>query len=398
MSKEDETMATQELVELAGQLIRIRSVTGEEKDLAAFVRDYMQRSGYDEAIIDEAGNVIGVIRGQGGKRILFDAHLDTVGPGDEAAWSCHPFGGEVADGKLYGRGAADMKGALAAMLYAGAQLARAAERPPWDVYISGTVSEEVAEGRCFELVLDRVQPDLVIIGEASELNLKIGQRGRAEIQVKTAGQSAHSSNPQLAVNAAEHLADVIRALRRVPLGRDPLLGDAILVLTDVISRPYPGQSVIPYEACATYDRRLLAGETEERVLADLEEAVAALREQNPALKVSFAIAAGEHRTYTGYRFHNRRFFPAWKLAPEHPYVTAALAALREAGLAPEISAYRFCTNGSASMGKRGIPTMGFGPGREDQAHVVDEYIEVAALEQAARGYGALMRCHFDSLT
>ncbi|HHW07693.1 MAG TPA: YgeY family selenium metabolism-linked hydrolase [Clostridia bacterium] len=391
-------MATQELVELARQLIRIKSVTGAEQELAGFVRDYMLESGYDEAVIDEAGNVIGVIRGRGGTKLLFDAHLDTVGAGDASAWTYDPFGGEVADGKLYGRGAADMKGALAAMLYAGAQLAHCPERPFGDIYISGTVSEEVAEGQCFELVLDRVRPDLVIIGEASELNLKIGQRGRAEILVRTTGKSAHSSNPALAVNAAEHLADAIRALRRAKLGHDPLLGDAIMVLTDMISHPYPGQSVIPYAALATYDRRLLVGETEEGILAGLQELVTGLREENPNLQVSFEIAAGEHRTYTGYQFLNKRFFPAWQLPPEHPYVRQSLTALRAAGLSPQVSAYRFCTNGSASMGKRGIPTIGFGPGHEHQAHIVDEFIDLTELEQAMLGYRALMGCHFVSLT
>lgn len=391
-------MPNQELIQLAQQLIQIKSVTGQEKELAGFIKDYMLEAGYDEAVIDEAGNVIGVIRGQGKFKLLFDAHIDTVGPGDEAQWTYHPFAGEIAGGKLYGRGAADMKGALAAMLYAGARIARRQERPAGDIYISGTVSEEIAEGQCFELVLDRVQPDLVIIGEASELNLKIGQRGRAEILVKSKGKSAHSSNPELAVNAAEHLVDVIRALRNVELGQDPLLGDAIMVLTDMISHPYPGQSVIPFEAACTYDRRLLVGETEEGVLARLQEIIAQVKEENPNLNASVQIAAEEHNTYTGYRFHNKRFFPAWKLPEDHPYVLKAMEALRVSGHDPQISAYRFCTNGSASMGKRGIPTMGFGPGQENHAHIVDEFIDLDELAKAMKGYEALMNGNFISLT
>ncbi|NLC76912.1 MAG: YgeY family selenium metabolism-linked hydrolase [Clostridia bacterium] len=389
-------MQKQDLVQLAQKLVQIRSVTGQEKELAQFIKDTMLAMGYDEAVIDEAGNVVGMIKGRGDFRILFDAHIDTVGPGAEADWTYDPFGGQVEGGRLYGRGAADMKGALAAMLCAGAQLVSQKDRLPCTVYISGTVSEEIAEGQCFELVLDRVQPDLVVIGEASELNLKIGQRGRAEILVTAKGKSAHSSNPELAVNAGEHLVDAIYGLRDVKLGQDPLLGEGIMVLTDLISRPYPGQSVIPYEAACTYDRRLLVGETEEGVLGELRDCLAKVAEKSPGLDIDVRIAEERHITYTGYSFTNKRFYPAWKLAEDHPYVRQALAVLQAGGLDPQITAYRFCTNGSASCGKRWIPTIGFGPGRENDAHIVNESISLADLEKAMIGYRALMTCAFNA--
>jgi len=383
-----------QLLGFARDLIRINSVTGGERTLVEFARQKMLDLGYDEAYLDEAGNVIGVLKGKGNYKILFDAHVDTVDVGDKQKWSFDPFGGEVHNDKLYGRGAADMKGAFAAMICAGASLIKQKESLPGTIYISGTVSEEIAEGRCFEVVLDRVKPDYVVIGEASELNLKIGQRGRAEIVLNSYGKSAHSSNPQLAVNAAENLVDAITRIRTLELPVHPLLGKAIMTLTDCISHPYPGRSVIPYKASCTYDRRLMTGESENSVLEEINRLLGTIQNGKKSFDVRADIAEDELVTHSGYKVLNRRFFPAWALEAEHPFCKIALRALKSAGLAPDVTAYQFCTNGSSSAGKYGIPTVGFGPGTEDMAHVVDEYISLAELNKAAEGYKALMNYSF----
>lgn len=110
----------------------------------------------------------------------------------------------------------------------------------------------------------------VIIGEASELNLKIGQRGRAEIVVETFGKPAHSANPQAGINAVYKMAQLIDKIRTITPPTHPVLGHGILELTDIKSSPYPGASVVPDYCRATYDRRLLVGETKESVIAPLE--------------------------------------------------------------------------------------------------------------------------------
>ena len=378
------------LVSLAQEFVRRSSVTGTEQEMARYARQRMLEAGFDDAFIDKAGNVVGKISGGGKYRILFDAHIDTVDVGDESKWTYPPFEAHVTGGKLYGRGIADMKGALAAMIEAAGTLIADKASLPGDVYISGTVSEEIAEGRSFETVLDEVQPDYVVIGEASELNVKIGQRGRAEVVLEAHGKSAHSSTPELAVNAAEKLADAVRALRDVKLPERPLLGKAIMALTDVISDPYPGRSVIPFKAHATYDRRLLTGEREEDVLEPVRAVLARCREADPDFDVEAYLAENEVVTYTGMRIHNRKFFPAWEIGVDDPLARGTVAAVETTGLRPAVTAYRFCTNGSSSAGKRGIPTVGFGPGGESMAHTVDENVPCSDLEKAALGYMAIM--------
>ncbi len=107
----------------------------------------------------------------------------------------------------------------------------------------------------------------------------------------------------------------------------------------------------------------------------------------PSLEaINVTIAQGEHTAYTGATLSGPKFFPAWKFSADHPFVQTALAGLQSAGLTPKMGAYRFCTNGAYSAGRAKVPTIGFGPSAEGQAHVVDEYIELAQLEAAARGY------------
>jgi acetylornithine deacetylase/succinyl-diaminopimelate desuccinylase-like protein len=134
----------------------------------------------------------------------------------------------------------------------------------------------------------------------------------------------------------------------------------------------------------TYDRRLLPGEMPESVL----QAVTTLPDLQ-GVNFNATLAQGEHRTHTGAVLRGPKFFPAWLLAEDHPFVQTALSGLDAAGLTPQLGTYRFCTNAAYSAGMAGVPTVGFGPGAEGDAHVVDEHLELAALERAAQGYQSL---------
>jgi putative selenium metabolism hydrolase len=245
--------------------------------------------------------------------------------------------------------------------------------------------------------MDAVPPDFVVIGEATDLNLNRGGRGRAEIHLETIGRPAHSSTPHLGRNAVHDMLAVVAAVERLPLGRDPLLGPAVMALTDIISDPYPAYSVTPGRCRVTYDRRLLAGETAEGVLGEV--AIENLRrlpgqggpDALDGINLRVAVAQGEHRTYTSAMLRGPKFLPAWVFPEDHPFVQAALRGLRSAGLDPAIGAYRFCTDAAYSAGRAGVPTVGFGPGREEDAHVTDERLSVDALVAAERGYGGIIR-------
>lgn len=366
------------LIEFLQALVRLPSPAGEERAVVECAAAEMRRLGFDQVFVDENGSLVGIVDGaQPGPTLLFDGHCDTVGVAPGISWQHDPFGAAIEDGRMYGRGTSDMKGAIAAMIHAAGAVdcTRLAGR----VVVSVSVMEEVLEGAALRTVMERTQPDFVVIGEATDLDLVHGGRGRAEIQLEAVGRPAHSSTPHLGDNAVLKMLPAIQAIQELSLPSDPLLGPAIMALTDIISEPYPAYSVLPSRCRVTYDRRLLAGETPEGVLAELR-ALPALQD------IGVTIAQGEHQTYTGAVLRGLKFLPAWKLSPEDPFVAAALAGLRSAGLDLQLGAYRFCTNAAYSAGTAHVPTIGFGPGVESLAHVVDEYVEVDQVLAAARGY------------
>ncbi len=379
-----------ELINLCSKMIRIPSITGEEKSLVNFLETQMRALGFDEVRVDKMGNIIGRIKGNSsGKTILFDGHLDTVCVANRSSWTREPFGAEIENGRIYGRGTSDMKGALAGMIMAAVFLKKDGGTDG-DIYVSGTIFEEVAEGWALDFVLNEVHPDIVIIGESTELNLNIGQRGRAEIIVETKGVPAHSSNPEAGVNAVYKMVNLIEEIKDIPAPVCPVLGQGNMVLTDIISSPYPGASVIPEACSVTFDRRLLTGETEESVLKPIKEIIAELSKGDHAFNAEVKIAGIELETHTGYKTDHRKFAPAWILDPDDVTIKKAMTALHKTGLTSvDTDTYSFCTNGSSSAGIHNITTLGFGPSREDQAHVNDEYIEIEEMVKACEGYYAL---------
>lgn len=389
LSKERE----QEIVGLCQELVKIRSYSGEEKAVAERAKLAFNEMGYDDVHIDEYGNIIGHIKGKReGKSILFDAHIDTVPVPDVKQWSHNPFGGDIVGSKIYGRGVSDMKGAFAAMICAASYFAKDNNKDfAGDIYIAGVVHEECFEGVASRKISKSVKPDYVVIGEASQCNLKRGQRGRAEIVVETLGKPAHSANPEKGINAVYKMSKLIDKVRNIKNVHDDFLGDGILELTDIKSDPYPGASVVPDYCKVTYDRRLLVGETKESVLKPILDIIAELENEDHDFKAKAYFAEGCEGCYTGNIIEGERFFPAWVLDEKDEYVEKTYKSLVDFGLKPEITHYSFCTNGSHYAGEAGIKTIGFGPSKENLAHTIDEYIEIEELLKAVKGYYAISK-------
>lgn len=379
-------------INLCSRLIQAKSYSGEESQAAQVVKEAMEELGYDDAEIDSYGNIIGVIRGsRSGAKVLMDGHIDTVPVSSSDRWSFDPFGGEVHGDRIYGRGASDMKGAVAAMVCAASYYAEACGRDfPGEIYVAGVVYEELYEGVSARKISEAVNPDYVIIGEASNLNLKIGQRGRAEIVLETTGRPAHSANPEKGVNAVKKMMKLLAALENCAPVEQKGLGKGILELTDIISDPFPGASVVPARCTATLDRRLLVGETRESVLAPILKEIDRLTAMDKDFSAR-AFFRGESRTcYTGNEIFAERFFPGWLFDRREAFIQNSYEALCALGLAPSVTNYSFCTNGSHYAGERGIPTIGFGPSLESLAHTVDEYILIEQLIKSAEGYTGLL--------
>ena len=389
LNKEQE----QTVVRLCQELVKQRSYSGEEQGVVKVLKENMEQMGFDSVTVDKYGNIIGCIKdNRPGPKILFDGHIDTVPVQDAGKWEHDPFAAEIVDDKIYGRGTSDMKGAVAAMTCAAANFAAATGKDfAGEIYVAGVVHEECFEGVAARAISAAVHPDYVVIGEASQLNLKIGQRGRAEIVVETFGKPCHSANPEKGINAVYKMAKVIEAIRTLEPTHHPVLGDGILELTDIKSAPYPGASVVPEYCRATYDRRLLVGETKESVLAPINALLDKLMAEDPQLKVKASYAVGREKCHTGNEIEGERFFPGWLYDEKDEFVQAVYGELKAMGYDPSITQYNFCTNGSHYAGEAGIKTFGLGPSRENLAHTINEYIEIDQLVKVCDCYGGVMK-------
>lgn len=389
LNKEQE----QTVVRLCQELVKQRSYSGEEQGVVKVLKENMEQMGFDSVTVDKYGNIIGCIKGsRPGPKILFDGHIDTVPVQDAGKWEHDPFAAEIVDDKIYGRGTSDMKGAVAAMTCAAANFAAATGKDfAGEIYVAGVVHEECFEGVAARAISAAVHPDYVVIGEASQLNLKIGQRGRAEIVVETFDKPCHSANPEKGINAVYKMAKVIEAIRTLEPPHHPVLGDGILELTDIKSAPYPGASVVPEYCRATYDRRLLVGETKESVLAPINALLDKLMAEDPQLKVKASYAVGREKCHTGNEIEGERFFPGWLYDEKDEFVQAVYGDLKAMGYDPSITQYNFCTNGSHYAGEAGIKTFGLGPSRENLAHTINEYIEIDQLVKVCDCYGGVMK-------
>jgi len=371
-------------------LLRSPSLSGVEREVGLRVAEAMRSHGYDEVTVDAYGNVIGQVRfSRPGPTLLLEAQMDHVETGDFTRWSQYPYGAFIKGTRLYGRGASDQKGCLAAMVLAGAFLREDMEaRLSGTLMVAGTVFQEKFEGVASRVVAMKCSPDFVVTGEASSLELVRGQRGRAELLLETSGKMAHSSHPEFGINAADAMVRLLAAIgREFSPSSDPFLGEGILVLVHLSTSPEDGVGAVPDRARAVFDRRLLAGETKEGVLAQLDAILEKEAAGDPALQWKLSVASSEDRCYTGIPIRGEHFAPAWVLEEDHPFLESAREGLEGMGLDPRVSwGPGFGTNGSFYGGQMRLPTIAFGPSSAGLAHVVDEYIELDQLFGACRGY------------
>jgi putative selenium metabolism hydrolase len=382
---------TPKMVQFLREMIAIPSESAEEKEVVARVAAEMESVGFDEVRIDPFGNVLGRI-GSGKHVIAMDAHLDTVGIGDRSTWSRDPYAGEIVDGVIYGRGASDQEGGMASMVYAGKIIKELKLEGDYQLWVTGTVMEEDCDGLCWRYLIDEdvLVPEVVVITEPTDLGVYRGQRGRMEMEVHVVGKSCHGAHPELGVNAVYGMAPIVADIERLNVRladtADPFLGKGSVTISHIRSTS-PSLCAVADSCTIHVDRRLTQGETEASAVAELE-ALESVRSANAAVTVlDYA-----RPCYTGLVYPTKKYYPTWTLEEDHPAVNAARAAATEAlDREPVVDKWGFSTNGVATCGVHGIPTIGFGPANEIYAHTPDDQCPVEHLTRAARFYAAFPR-------
>lgn len=383
MSGHDWDALCADCVSFAQRLIRTPSMSGEEATLAALVAGELRRLGYDEVWGDAAGNVYGRLYGRDRTlpALVLNTHLDHVDPGDPSLWPSPPFAAAIAGDRLVGRGACDIKGPLAVQVYSGAALLRAGQRPRRDVVFCGVVEEEVGGAGAIHWAEQLDYPvELIVLGEPSGNTLALGHRGILQVWLTFHGRSVHASAPERADNPNYALAAFLSRLEAAAaeLPAHPVLGPTSVAPT-IIKVDTTSGNVTP-----AWTRVLLDFRTAAESVNSLRAFIARLA-GDAAYTLSYAEGlepsplADSDAPITGF------YTP-----PDSPLVARARAALgRGMGHAPELTRYRFATDGR-HFAPHGLPVVGFAPGEEHMAHTAGESISLAQMGESLRGHVALL--------
>ncbi len=370
-----------EILEFAQALVRIQSYSSQEEEAIRFVAQKMKALGYDEVRIDAMGNVLGRI-GKGKKTLLFDAHVDTVAVHDEKEWSFPPFGGQIVSGWLQGRGAVDMKSAVAASVYAGAIAKQKNYTTDKTLLVSTTVNEEDCDGENLKHLFKEfsITPDYVVICEPSNNNITLGHKGKAQVAITTQGVSAHGAAPEKGRNAVYEMAKIIQEVEKLNTElpeKNNMKGTLVL---SKISSQSASLNAVPTQCEIYLDRRMILGETK----ADIQREMEKLIQDKHA---EWKIGTLKTKSWKGLEIHYKPFHPAWKIDRECELTQACIIAYQKCfGKEPsQFDYWDFSTNAVTPV-SMGIPTIGFGPGDYRQAHMRDEQCPVGQIIRACEFY------------
>lgn len=371
-------------LELARTLIRAESPSGRESPAAEVLLGAFRELGYDQSYLDDAGNALGVFRRGDGPTVMLNGHLDTVPAGDWDQWAHPPFSGTVAEGRLWGRGSCDMKAATACMTLAARDAVDAGFEGT--LVVAGVVQEEVG-GLGARHLTEHLSADVVVLGEPSNLELKLGHRGRVEVLVRLPGRIAHAAKASLGENALYRAAHYLRKLENLVLPSGGPLGASTATPTGITISP-GGANVVPGEAEITIDYRSIVDDSPEEIIARLQDL-------DPEARVVLGQEdAVSENGKVSYRFP--RINEAY-LAPQNgPGVDTARSAIREAlepfGRHFHEDVWWFATD-APYLAARGAPVFGFGPGEPERAHTTQEAVPVEHLAVARKVYAKLAQSY-----
>lgn len=373
------------VVEFLKEFISIESVTYNEGKAVEFLANKMKEFGFDEVRIDKVGNVLGRV-GSGKTVILYDAHIDTVRPGDPSEWGFNPLEARIEDGgdTIHGRGAVDDKGCLTGITFAGKAIKALGLENDFTLWVSGSLSEEDVEGSCVKAMMEEnpdIKPDFILVAEASESRIIRGHKGRALIKISVPGKCAHASSAWRGDNALIKALPIMDGIDKFnDFKEDSFLGKGTIEVTNVDCKT-PSLNTIPGEAIITCDRRISCGESIEDLLNEVKPFI----ENVPGATAD--IDTERVTTYAGYDITCVDYFPSWVMPEDHKIVVSGVEAYKAVfEKEPVVGRWDFCTNATHLCGRTGIPSLGFGPGDGSLCHSNEDKISITELVDAIKFY------------
>ena len=368
-------------------MIRLPSESCQEKAVVERIREEMEKVGFDLVTIDPMGNVVGYL-GTGKHLIAMDAHIDTVGVGNRDNWKYDPYEGFEDEEIIVGRGASDQEGGMASMVYAGKIIKEMGLVGDYTLVVVGTVQEEDCDGLCWQYIIRELgmRPEFVVSTEPTDGGIYRGQRGRMEIMVKVNGLSAHGSAPERGDNAIFKMGHILGELEELHgrLKSDAFLGKGSLTVSEIFFTS-PSRCAVADSCTISIDRRLTAGEDSELALQQIRDLPAV-----QAARTEVSLYHYDRPSYTGLTYPTDCYFPSWVLPEDHVVIRSAVETYTSLfNEQPRVDKWTFSTNGVVITGMFGIPCVGFGPGKEAQAHAPDEKTWKADLVRCAAFYAVL---------
>ncbi|MDR1832069.1 MAG: M20/M25/M40 family metallo-hydrolase [Fusobacteriaceae bacterium] len=377
-----------EILQTAQDMLRIESVSGNEREMAEYTFRKLEALGYDEVRYDKVGNVIGVMKGSGGgKSTMLNCHLDTVEPGDAARWKYGPFSGEIAEGRLWGRGASDTKATFAIYVWAPYILKKHGLLTKGDLVVAGVVCEETSAFGSTNMAADGFLTDFAVVGEATENDIAIASRGRIVVEVKADGKSCHASIPHTGVNPFAFVGKFIEALEGYPHAEDPLFGKSTITPTKIVSSEQ-GTNLVPGSVTLSLDYRSVPSETNEAILAKIQALVDKCAV--PGVKVGLSVLMVDVTCYNGYQGKGLQGEPSYAIAPDHALVTTAKNALeRLYGRPVRTKPWAFATD-CGHFSQRGVAVIGFSPAEIKYCHTTEDNMDLGMFRDGIAGMLAIL--------
>ncbi|MCW4050217.1 MAG: M20/M25/M40 family metallo-hydrolase [Candidatus Bathyarchaeota archaeon] len=363
-----------EYVEFLQEVLSIPSPSFEETRIAEFLAGKMMEYGYDTVLVDEKSDALGTIKGVGGGRsFLLNGHIDHVPVGQMV----DPYSGRLMDGAefgtegevVYGRAACDMKASVAAMVLAGKLLKDMGVKLNGDYKVAAVAQEEVGGAGTMSSIIDhQFLADIVLIGEATDMELALGHRGSLKFEVVVKGRACHASAPERGINALYKAMKMIRRIQLdlIPrLPEDPIYGKVSLAVTQIEVSP-KASNVVPEECKFVIDCRNTPEFSAEVLYEELNGIIAELKESDPefeAMVLPSSLIMG------------RRFSGFYTDPEEYPVVGEVVETISEVYRTPAQGVWSFATDGRI-YSRLGIPVVGFGPGEEKFAHTQMDHVKV----------------------
>ncbi|MGN1333515.1 MAG: M20 family metallopeptidase [Anaerovoracaceae bacterium] len=368
---------------IISEMIKIPSYSfmeEQEKEIAFYVKSFFDKEGIPckvEVLKGDRYNVTAVLKGTGnGKSLMLSGHLDTVPAYDME----NAFSGTIEDGKVFGRGACDMKGPLAAMMVAMAAIHRSGIKLSGDVYFTGVADEEEKGQGVAHLIENGPYADGVIVGEPTNLKIAPGHKGLEWIEVAFKGKKVHGGRQKEGINAIEMASRFVNKIYEeyVPVlnsREDPVLGAPTINVGTIEGGDQP--STVPDRCVIKLDRRMVPSETIEQVYSELRELGEKLHEED-----------------TRFSCVIRDVFEGSNLLPHHPFVTEEtdplMISLKKAFTAQEkeivMEPFPAWTDAGFIADNTKSSCIVMGPGKLEVAHSVDEYIKISEAYDAAKLY------------